>query len=452
MVQESVVQELLSKGEVQIANYIANRKRTGSEFNLFRILKRHTDEELGHSIFIAELLSPTGSHGQGAAFLNLFLSSLEVEHLVSEISSWKVDVEVGREVDGRIDILLNGYAESGKRFGIAIENKIFAGDQPQQLSRYWEYLRGQFAGNSGDGGRENYLLYYLTLEGNEPSKQSVGDIPPEELSFVEGSPLDVPVRLISYRYHIAEWLRLCIQYAATLPYVREGISQYLETINALTGNGVYMRDILSRMLDSPEKLYVASKFAATIDDFKKETVCQIWDMIQAEWDKRSDATDGLLRGHLEPNGVLGKTSDLRKKLKDRSKERFAKTRNVPRYFGVVSRAYLYKDVSVGVEIRFDNCFYIGLYGVENGCVFELPIAEEFYKKFPLPPGCHKGAINKKSAKERVLIQTPYNFERDDLTLFGLVSHQEKQLLVSLILDIAETMIKTMKPLGLNIKP
>ena len=47
-------------------------KLTGENFNIFDVLKLSTSEVRTHSAFLAELLNPEGSHGQGDIFLRLF--------------------------------------------------------------------------------------------------------------------------------------------------------------------------------------------------------------------------------------------------------------------------------------------------------------------------------------------------------------------------------------------
>jgi hypothetical protein len=60
---------------------------TGENFNVFKILKLGSSEVRMHSAFLAELLSPKGSHGQNSIFLNLFVNKfcfkqnfIEAEH------------------------------------------------------------------------------------------------------------------------------------------------------------------------------------------------------------------------------------------------------------------------------------------------------------------------------------------------------------------------------------
>src|SRR6266446_1112235 len=49
---------------------------TGEHFNVFRILGLEAAEVRTHSAFLAELLNPKGSPGQGDLFLRLFLKEM----------------------------------------------------------------------------------------------------------------------------------------------------------------------------------------------------------------------------------------------------------------------------------------------------------------------------------------------------------------------------------------
>ena len=50
-------------------------RTTGAQYNVFEILRLSTHEN-SHSLFIADLLDPNGSHGQGELFLEAFKSEL----------------------------------------------------------------------------------------------------------------------------------------------------------------------------------------------------------------------------------------------------------------------------------------------------------------------------------------------------------------------------------------
>ncbi|MFP3040578.1 PD-(D/E)XK nuclease family protein [Treponema primitia] len=107
---------------------------SGENFNIFEILNLSTDE-LKHSKFIATLLDPKGAHGQGEIFLKCFLNLIDKD-VPSDDDLKKIEVDKEFSIEsGRIDILLHS-----DKFEIINENKIYANDQPKQLSRYNDYL------------------------------------------------------------------------------------------------------------------------------------------------------------------------------------------------------------------------------------------------------------------------------------------------------------------------
>ena len=127
-------------------------------FNVFDYLRT---DEMGLSRIVADLLNPQGRHGQGAMFLELLLRGLKLSFATSEHFD-HASVEVERTIkDGRrLDICV--------RIGnhcLAIENKPYAGDQPDQVVDYLRWLKGQ--------GFKNSLLIYLSPRGEAPSPESV---------------------------------------------------------------------------------------------------------------------------------------------------------------------------------------------------------------------------------------------------------------------------------------
>ena len=185
---------------------------TGENFNVFKILSLSTNEVRTHSAFIAELLNPRGSHGQGTLYLDRFLSQFGIagHEFDSKRSKAEVEFPIGgidtkNSTGGRIDILLTD-ANTNR---IMIENKIYAGDQHEQLLRYHRY-------------DPKAALFYLTLSGNEPSEYSTGK-------------QDFPFRPISYKDDLLEWLTECHKCSVGLPSVRETIFQYICLIRQLTG-------------------------------------------------------------------------------------------------------------------------------------------------------------------------------------------------------------------------
>lgn len=218
----------------------------GESFNIFNDLGFMSDEVHLHSMFLANLLNPKGSHGQRGKFLEAFLKMLQKSfpaisadslELDTAISSVEVEKYIGRQTDsegGRIDI----YLTDGKH-SIIIENKIYAGDQHHQMLRYWNYGMSQ----KGNDTEKSFVLIYLTLDGCSPSKDSLG----EDLK-------ENDIVCLSYKSDIRGWLDRCVELASRTPLVRETINQYISTIDILTNNVMEDNKELLDILSKEENL------------------------------------------------------------------------------------------------------------------------------------------------------------------------------------------------------
>ena len=218
----------------------------GESFNIFNDLGFMSDEVHLHSMFLANLLNPKGSHGQRGKFLEAFLKMLQKSfpalsadslELDTAIASVEVEKYIGRQTDsegGRIDV----YLSDGKH-SIIIENKIYAGDQRHQMLRYWNYGMSQ----KGSDTEKSFVLIYLTLDGCSPSKESLG----EDLK-------ENDIVCLSYKSDIRGWLDRCVELASRTPLVRETINQYISTIDILTNNVMEDNKELLDILSKEENL------------------------------------------------------------------------------------------------------------------------------------------------------------------------------------------------------
>ncbi|MDF2431733.1 MAG: hypothetical protein JWP44_1364 [Mucilaginibacter sp.] len=224
-------QSLLNQVNAITDRYKKINELTGENLNVFRILKLESSEVRMHSAFIAELLKPNGSHGQKDIFLKLFVNAFCFKDNLIDLSSCKVKVEesIGtisddRTQGGRIDIVI-----TDKHYRkIIIENKIYAGDQDNQLTRYHNYS-------------DNADIIYLTLDGKLPSNGSKGEME-------EGK----HYKCYSYKRDILKWLELCRKEVAIYPIVREALTHYINLIKYLTNQTLNknMQDELSDLLKS----------------------------------------------------------------------------------------------------------------------------------------------------------------------------------------------------------
>ena len=145
---------------------LKKEKEEGKCFNVFSALDICSDEVRLHSRLLATLLNPKANHGLENEFLKLFLIALGLpEDYITYCKEQIVERPIGEVTEttgGRIDIILEDRGHA-----VIIENKIYAGDQPNQLLRYHNYGVKQF-------GENNFKLVYLTLNGSEPSSDSLG--------------------------------------------------------------------------------------------------------------------------------------------------------------------------------------------------------------------------------------------------------------------------------------
>lgn len=211
------------------------------DFNVFTIVLPAHDEVRLHTRFLHNLLDPQGTHGCGDRFLKLFFETLDDCPSDLNAASFQVWKEASTP-NGQIDLLLES-----PHFGIAIENKIYAHEQPHQLARYATYLENQFP--------QNWLLFYLTLDGRESNTH-------------EGA----PYLSICYRKHILAWLDRCLSATYDLIPINQVLLQYRHLVRQLTGETLAaqaMKDIADHLIANPDLIRMRSAYIAAIEEVKK---------------------------------------------------------------------------------------------------------------------------------------------------------------------------------------
>lgn len=171
--------------------------------------------ENGMSTLLRELLDPNGSHGQGDRFLLRFLEMIGLPRPSTPRAASVATEHYTRHgpAKGRwIDLLIryDGYA-------IGIENKLWAGDQQNQVRDYLEDVRRQ--------GPDGAWLIYLTPDGRFPSEWSLSN---EDAGSAGGS-----LRLLAYvsretaQRDIVTWLADC-NHICEAPKTREFLTDFEE--------------------------------------------------------------------------------------------------------------------------------------------------------------------------------------------------------------------------------
>ena len=241
------------------------QKKNGQRFNLFALFHAAGSETKVCRV-IRELLDPRGSHGQGSMYLELFFQKVLDQHMPSgEISirqefRIKDDDRTGKE-DRRIDLVIQA-----KDCFIAIEVKIYAGEQPGQCYDYFREVQ-----------RHAGRLYYLTLYGAEPSKYSL-------TSGEQGNKTELAnIHAISFKGHILNWLQACLaetQKRNALP-MAIMLEQFMEAIRGWTGEMDEETTELKDLLEAnPETLQLAGKIETALAEVKKGLLPRVMDKFE----------------------------------------------------------------------------------------------------------------------------------------------------------------------------
>lgn len=240
---------LLKQARLIYEKHEAGRKEP---FNVFTVLRKASDEVNLHSRFLHALLDHQ-SLDTGRQNLKDFLQKIGVE-------KFELDGATVRREYKNIDILIANNAT--KQHTVVIENKIYAEDQPAQLWRYHKILHGE-------GHRDIHLLY-LTLDGHDPSEDSIRDLKKKVIS-------------ISYRYNLLPWLKCCQMYAYDEPELRESIAQYIHLIRKLTGTDfeeAYMNE-LQDLLSEGNNLVIAHDLNEALTRAKISLLWKLWCEIES---------------------------------------------------------------------------------------------------------------------------------------------------------------------------
>jgi hypothetical protein len=250
------IKELLNNVSGRVKNIKKHQGVSGELFNIFSITKIERLEVNTHSAMIAELLNPSGSHGQGDKFLTLFLRILMPEQSFQGAQNAKVFKEKSfNEGRDRVDILIEL-----KNHVFLIENKIDALDGKKQLRRYADILDIFFARKEGH-------LIYLTTEG---------------FTAEEYSHCGVEYQCISYREDIIDWLNLCIEAVNTSPVIKYALLQYHYLIQKITGTTMKheLEKELVELLIAGNNLEYAQKISNAILPAKGEVLFRFFQNLE----------------------------------------------------------------------------------------------------------------------------------------------------------------------------
>ncbi|PAU74351.1 PDDEXK-like family protein [Halomonas salipaludis] len=245
----------------------------GERFNIFSILRVHRNEAETHSRFLHELLKPQGRHGEGGAYLQLFLEDVLGLQASGE-DPYRVSRELATEEKRRVDIVI----ESPDAI-VGIELKIDAADQQAQLHDYYQELEWRA------GSEKQVVLAYLTLDGKRPSAMSLNGLHKEK------------VVCLSFADNVSLWLEACIEKSQHKPALAHAIQQYQQLIHNLTGKGGTMGDLVAGELNSDvERFKEALEVEKSLPKAKASVQELFWQELRAALEAQFGVTPSVYGG------------------------------------------------------------------------------------------------------------------------------------------------------------
>lgn len=203
-------------------------------FDLFRVMGV-SSKELVHSNILAAFMNEDEAHGLGASFRDAFVASLAQlpcngqpipMHVLTGTKGAKA--KVAREL-AHIDVLLDFPS---LRLVIAIENKIWAADQHNQIARYQKALCDLYPHY------ESRVLVYLTPTGRESPTQDLAS--------------GVPVYFQSY----SEIAALLHSYQSNaMPSAAFFIGQFITHVEKTMSGNTELNDLCWKVFQENEEAY-----------------------------------------------------------------------------------------------------------------------------------------------------------------------------------------------------
>ena len=240
--EKELYENFFSKGEEIIKKYPRKKE---NKYNIFSILKQEEKEEGCHSRIIFNLINDCESNKLEKRFLKLFFKEVLDEEF-DEKKKYFVEREKNLGKYGRADLFIED--SDGKAY--LIEIKINAGDQPKQLSRYNQYLKKNY--------KDDYQIYYLTLNGYHPSSYSLKER--AEVEYI----------IISFVDNIYNWIEKCIEeIGENNKILKINLEQYLETLTKITNRiGEAQKMDFIKMMKEGNNFRIAQEIVNNFEEIK----------------------------------------------------------------------------------------------------------------------------------------------------------------------------------------
>lgn len=313
------------------------KERGLNDYNLLTTVLNEYDEVRLHSRVIGSLLDINGLHYQKELFLEKFMEILKITEFEFNIEESNLFLEYQN-----IDL----YLTDGIKH-IIIENKIYAGDQKNQIKRYYDTIKDE----NKDLGYNDILVIYLSIDRLQPSKYSLGNLTIEDNYIFDNDEKIAIFKNINYKNEVLNWLDKCLHEIQNITNLNESIQQYKNVVEKITNN--YKEKVMSQKEFLLEKDNL--KLAIGLENSIKEAKCEIqflfWEELHKQLDKNGHQFDFV---DSQSNKI-----DINSKIK----EYYYKNK---KYYGLVKKIIDIDDKhSLIFYIEFDDNIAFGLGITEN---------------------------------------------------------------------------------------
>ena len=241
-----------------------HKRRGNNDFNPYLEMWSGSNEVKLHSALICGFLNPLGNHYQGDVFLETFLESVGLKAWFGDSSN----ARAYREYEN-IDIYITNNDKH-----IIIENKIWAGDQDRQIERYIEKIAKEQSQESSElessdidsnddmessksktkqanNAYDNIAVLYLTPDGLEPSKYSLGKWEIQGDSLVNGDN-KVRFKAITYKKEILAWIEKSQAKVGCITHLNSALYFYKDVVQIITNTKENTMSVVKFLTDNKD--------------------------------------------------------------------------------------------------------------------------------------------------------------------------------------------------------
>ena len=213
--------------------------------NILNIIEMDTKEASAHAKILEFLLDCKWETNEKETLFTSFLGKVLGFSKTKIKEFLKEKFSISREhmiKDGRIDFVIESES-----LCIAIEMKIYASDGDRQIERYENYCKSR---------GKDYKIFYLTLDGHEPSEVNINS----------------EVKCISFEDNILPWLEESLNYLKKEKYKYSFILQYIGAIKNLIEIEEANMEILNTFEEMKTTKFLNDRFKEKIQSIIVEFV------------------------------------------------------------------------------------------------------------------------------------------------------------------------------------